>query len=274
MAMRLRPPRLIEPTDAQVARDTGGFTLIELLVVIAVITVLLALLLPALTQVQEQARMTTCLSNHRQIVIARSLYADDHEGLNLYRAVQQLPDITIYWTHKYYFADPLTVFYTDIVWAGNEPWQHGLLVTQSYLSSPRVLWCTNPGENGRMWLPQVNVDHPGFGVVAFGQEGRFSGPGVYLTRERYRDDHVSDSLIAPVRFAECADRAISFCPLYVQFDLDVHAGQGMGVGYGDGSGLLLPFDAFPKRSYRDYLTDMSWIDTRGEDLYRYRYGFY
>jgi prepilin-type N-terminal cleavage/methylation domain-containing protein/prepilin-type processing-associated H-X9-DG protein len=58
----------------------GGFTLIELLVVIAVIAVLLALLLPALSQVREQARRTRCASNIRQQLISIHLYGVENDG--------------------------------------------------------------------------------------------------------------------------------------------------------------------------------------------------
>ena len=56
-----------------------GFTLIEMLVVIAVISVLAALLLPALSFAKEKARTVSCLNNLRQIGIAITLYAHDHE---------------------------------------------------------------------------------------------------------------------------------------------------------------------------------------------------
>src|SRR6185436_5033460 len=56
-----------------------GFTLIELLVVIAVVSILAALLLPALSQAKEKGKSIRCISNLRQLAIAATLYADDHE---------------------------------------------------------------------------------------------------------------------------------------------------------------------------------------------------
>ncbi|MHC4121026.1 MAG: type II secretion system protein [Planctomycetota bacterium] len=56
-----------------------GFTLIELLVVIAIIAILMAIMMPALQRVREQAREITCRSNLRQYGVAQTMYLDDHE---------------------------------------------------------------------------------------------------------------------------------------------------------------------------------------------------
>jgi|GEM_PF-882744 len=56
-----------------------GFTLIELLVVISIISLLIALLLPALAGARESARTVECMSREKQIFLLAMSYSNDNQ---------------------------------------------------------------------------------------------------------------------------------------------------------------------------------------------------
>jgi prepilin-type N-terminal cleavage/methylation domain-containing protein len=71
-------------TQSRQPRNRGllltGFTLIELLVVIAIIALLMAILMPALNRVKNQARTVMCQARLREWGLMFKLYTDDNNG--------------------------------------------------------------------------------------------------------------------------------------------------------------------------------------------------
>lgn len=61
-------------------RDPKAFTLVELLVVVGIISVLVAILLPALNKARQAARSLQCLSNVKQIATLMIMYANENKG--------------------------------------------------------------------------------------------------------------------------------------------------------------------------------------------------
>ena len=58
---------------------TRAFTLIELLVVIAIIAVLMAIIMPSLRAVRDQAKRVHCVSNVKTLALGWFMYKDDND---------------------------------------------------------------------------------------------------------------------------------------------------------------------------------------------------
>ena len=63
-----------------VHRKPKAFTLIELLVVVSIISLLVAIMLPALSSAREQGRSAVCKVNLRSIGQAEQFFVDSHDG--------------------------------------------------------------------------------------------------------------------------------------------------------------------------------------------------
>ena len=58
-----------------------AFTLVELLVVVSIISLMMSILLPSLTNAQKQGKSVHCLANQRQLTMGWITYAQDFEQL-------------------------------------------------------------------------------------------------------------------------------------------------------------------------------------------------
>ena len=100
-------------THAGNPRGTRGFTLVELLVVVAVIALLLAFLVPSLTNARELARRVPCMFAERGMGTGISMYAHDNSNLMApLKVIKTRGDGSSY-SHLSWWWSDLTVRYFD-----------------------------------------------------------------------------------------------------------------------------------------------------------------
>ncbi len=134
-----RPPA---PGVPRAISAKNGFTLIELLVTISIIALLIALLMPALTNAREAARQTLCGANLRQVHGLLAIYALDYKDqvpLGYSGNAKQ-------WNYAIYSGNPYSVF-DNLGWW----WKSGLMD-----EGPSVFYCPTHALND----PRFAFDTP------------------------------------------------------------------------------------------------------------------
>jgi len=133
-----------------------AFTLIELLVVISIISMLMAILLPAFGRVRRQARSLVSMSNQKQITSAVNFFASDND--------ERYPEsvATIGFGSNWNWSDP-----TKLI--GNRRRSPGLHramseYLRSYIADASIMYCPNAPQKYKYlqqaWDAGDNWDNP------------------------------------------------------------------------------------------------------------------
>lgn len=144
-----------------------GFTLIELLVVIAIISLLIAILLPALSAAREVSKRTVCQANLREFGAALSQYASDFDSWLPAKPDFNMPGAPVYQLATVQdqaspeWGPNFGGMIRDVVERAHT---RGGKPTPTYLPQPKIMLCPSDKENNRpkdnsvIW-PTEPLDH-------------------------------------------------------------------------------------------------------------------
>jgi type II secretory pathway pseudopilin PulG len=135
-----------------------AFTLIDLLVSLAIVSILIALMLPAISMVRESTRKVVCASNLRQVGLAINMFADDNGGL--LPDSQFLPEEARANTYSVWLPermDTVLLRSDDVIGNPSNRWDGlGHLIQGEYLSAPNTFYC--PSHRGNFMFEDAQSD--------------------------------------------------------------------------------------------------------------------
>jgi prepilin-type N-terminal cleavage/methylation domain-containing protein/prepilin-type processing-associated H-X9-DG protein len=172
-----------------------GFTLIELLVVIAIISLLVSLILPALSAAKQQARTVKCLSNIRQVATAVNTFTTDRKGELPENRVNVASNQHITWRHNLVEKDylPEGEIWTCPAPPPTEPAGEEGTVDQQSLCVGDVVsnWALNGHLLWRIKLKDEDAERPAIVI-------RRTSHTILLTetRNRYPDLRITDNILS------------------------------------------------------------------------------
>jgi prepilin-type N-terminal cleavage/methylation domain-containing protein len=159
-------------------KKLSAFTLVELLVVIAIISILAAMLLPALENALTNAQKITCLNNLRQMGIGSSMYLDESNGW--------FPTVTTRISGPRISANSATINYYKDLWGmarycpSSAP-RNPESTTTFYLSYTPVL-----AHSLANWMNRPQLNNNGASLITRqGKAGRFSSGGTLIPYRYY-----------------------------------------------------------------------------------------
>jgi len=185
-----------------------AFTLVELLVVIAIIAVLIALLIPALSGVREQANRVKCMSNLRSIGQAMKLYANDNK--ERYPRTLYVDGSNAYFFNDEARPDPFTgpnLYANDVTMGMFLLVRYRMLKLENFLCPSTNQELDRVFSAGGVEIPPTQRSnfrrtHPGSGTLSYAFANQY--PPVYLYPSSVRDFKHSPS--APAENAIAGDR--------------------------------------------------------------------
>jgi prepilin-type N-terminal cleavage/methylation domain-containing protein/prepilin-type processing-associated H-X9-DG protein len=154
MMMSKVPLKLRQTSVGESRAAKRGFTLIELLTVMAILILLLALLIPQLSKMQEESRRAGCRSNLRQLGAGMLLFAGDNRG---WLPAYDLDHVHPFRRNEYSSRYPEGLTYHILLLAGMEthpdramgrPPRSGLVNAQIYINDPNLWKCPSDRWNG------------------------------------------------------------------------------------------------------------------------------